>query len=506
MALLIELRINKDRKGLDAISLVDKPAILTNFVKLKEDEPTLRLSIANEEQRIVLGPALIPNIKIFRNGKSLGLDEDAYVYFTEETIRELAQIYMEELKIHEVTLDHESDTTDAKMIELWMVEDPAKDKSAIYGFDLPKGTMMVAYKILTDQLWKKIKEGKFNGFSIEASALEMIPKGQFSFEEEAPEDDREVLPEEEQDFALEQLKSFGIKEEMLERLGFMKVAEGDQLTKEGESISYYFAITSEPEEPSKLDKGLYAVRYKYAGPRDEKNRKFCAEVLDADLIYRKEDIDMMSFRGENPMAKQNYSIFNYKGSYNCRHKWVRQVYFAADYEEALNNLEKYINSLNEVNSQIEAFDDQIKNIESGIKIKKLMTDKLDEIEKALKDFKKQPWKGQIKPSNISTNYPSIEIDDEQATQVNPRVGSGPQKKVALASQEDDKEFSDIWAYMDDQSENYNAIFAMRMIMGKLEKAYKETKEEVFQEGIDIFDKWVRGIKDAHATFEKSIYA
>ena len=236
MALLIELKINKDRKGLDAISLVDKPAILTNFVKLKEDEPTLKFSIANEEQRIVLGPALIPNIKIFRNGKSLGLDEDAYVYFTEETIRELAQIYMEELKIHEVTLDHESDTTDAKMIELWMVEDPAKDKSAIYGFDLPKGTMMVAYKILTDQLWKKIKEGKFNGFSIEASALEMIPKGQFSFEEEAPEDDREVLPEEEQDFALEQLKSFGMKEEVLERLGFIKVVEGGELTKEGESI------------------------------------------------------------------------------------------------------------------------------------------------------------------------------------------------------------------------------------------------------------------------------
>ncbi len=470
MALLIELKINKDRKGLDAISLVDKPAILTNFVKLKEDEPTLRFSIANEEQRIVLGPALIPNIKIFRNGKSLGLDEDAYVYFTEETIRELAQIYMEELKIHEVTLDHESDTTDAKMIELWMVEDPAKDKSAIYGFDLPKGTMMVAYKILTDQLWKKIKEGKFNGFSIEASALEMIPKGQFSFEEEAPEDDREVLPEEEQDFALEQLKSFGMKEEVLERLGFIKVVEGGELTKEGESIGYYFAITSEPEEPSKLDKGLYAVRYKYAGPRDEKNRKFCAEVLDADLIYRKEDIDMMSFRGENPMSKQNYSIFRYKGSYNCRHSWVRQVYFAADYEEALNNLEIYIGWLSDIIAFIEA-GDKTKNSKE---IYEILNKKYEEIKKALADFKKQPWKGQIKPSNITTEYPTLDIDDAEATKVNDKV-------VKMAAEDFTKVIDEFTKMLKESLAKDQKLYEM------LTQAYEESKEDVFKKCMGIIE-------------------
>lgn len=478
MALLIELKINKDRKGLDAISLVDKPAILTNFVKLKEDEPTLKFSIANEEQRIVLGPALIPNIKIFRNGKSLGLDEDAYVYFTEETIRELAQIYMEELKIHEVTLDHESDTTDAKMIELWIIEDPQKDKSAIYGFDLAKGTMMVAYKILSEQLWKKIKEGKFNGFSIEASALEMVPKGEFSFSEEEPTDDRLVLPEEEWEFAIEQLKNFGMKEEMMEKFGFMKIVDDGKLTKEGESISYYFAITSAPEEQSSLDKGVYAVRYKYVGPRDEKNRTFCAEVLDADLIYRKEDIDMMSFRGENPMSKQNYSIFRYKGSYNCRHMWTRQVYFAADWEDALNNLETYIGWLNEIITFIEE-GDETKN-------SKLILDKLNkksqEIEKSLSDFKKHGPFGErgpqpsqiIPPSEYPNNLPEPEYEKE-ATTVNPKV-------VKMASEDFTKMIQEIAKTLTESLQKDQDLY------DKLSKAYEDTKEDIFKECMTIIEK------------------
>jgi hypothetical protein len=336
MALLIELKINKDRKGLDAISLVDKPAILTNFVKLKEDEPTLKFSIANEEQRIVLGPALIPNIKIFRNGKSLGLDDDAYVYFSEETIRELAQIYMEELKIHEVTLDHESDTTDAKMIELWMVEDPAKDKSAIYGFDLPKGTMMVAYKILSEQLWKKIKEGKFNGFSIEASALEMVPKGEFSFSEE------EQDPNSENFINLGKLitdhcKIIGQKQEDFEKEGWELLFEDEEIDsvdilENEDALILALAIESDPAAKSFLDQGNYAIRYKYVvapgkGPAIiETSRQFCIDMINADLIYRREDINQMSFRGENPLAKQNYSIFEYRGAWNCRHIFKRLIF------------------------------------------------------------------------------------------------------------------------------------------------------------------------------------
>lgn len=343
MAILIELVINENKKGLKAISLVDKPAILTNFVKLAEEQEVkdIKFAVADEEQHIVLGPALIPNVKIYRSKKSLGLEDDAYVYFSEDTIKELAQIYMEELKIHEVTLDHESDTSDAKMIESWIIDDPQKDKSAVYGFDLAKGTWMVAFKILSDSLWKKIKEGLFNGFSIEADALAMIPKGEFSFSEEKIEDDR-LDPNSEEFIELGKLmtdhcKIVGQTQEDFEKDGWELLFEdeeidSDDILENEDALILSLAIESEPAAKSFLDQGNYAIRYKYVvapnkGPAIiDTTRQFCRDMINANLIFRREDISQMSFRGENTIAKQNYSIFKYAGAWNCRHIFKRLIF------------------------------------------------------------------------------------------------------------------------------------------------------------------------------------
>lgn len=78
---------------------------------------------------------------------------------------------------------------------------------------------------------------------------------------------------------------------------------------------------SSPNEASVLDHGDILVRYKYIGPRDEKNRKFCADMLAKNRVYRIEDIEQLS----NPEFGR-YSIFALRGSYNCRHAWVRLLY------------------------------------------------------------------------------------------------------------------------------------------------------------------------------------
>ena len=94
-------------------------------------------------------------------------------------------------------------------------------------------------------------------------------------------------------------------------------------------LAMEFAISSDPEAESILDQGLYAIRYEYNGPIDEKNRQFCAEVLGLNLIYRKEDINQMSFSSDNPDFG-TYSIFDYKGSYGCRHNWERLTFKKVD--------------------------------------------------------------------------------------------------------------------------------------------------------------------------------
>jgi hypothetical protein len=107
-----------------------------------------------------------------------------------------------------------------------------------------------------------------------------------------------------------------------------------QLIKEGYDVIKVEKITptmmnkmefSNPNEDSVLDHGNILVRYKYIGPRDEKNRKFCAEMLAKNRVYRIEDIEQLS----NPEFGR-YSIFALRGSYNCRHAWVRLLYAKQD--------------------------------------------------------------------------------------------------------------------------------------------------------------------------------
>jgi hypothetical protein len=80
--------------------------------------------------------------------------------------------------------------------------------------------------------------------------------------------------------------------------------------------------------PNPKGGGQWLVRYRYDGPLDEKTRDFCSEVLALDRIYTEEEIK----NGLSNPEFGNYSIFDYKGSYGCRHVWKRQIYYE-DYED-----------------------------------------------------------------------------------------------------------------------------------------------------------------------------
>ena len=118
-----------------------------------------------DDQQIVVGPLIIPNKLILR------VDEDQnpyYVYFTEETVQQIARKMMEEKKLDAINLEHQQDNiVDGHLIETWIVEDEQSDKQNIYGMDYPKGTWMGMYKVDDDEVWKQVKQGKLKGFSIE---------------------------------------------------------------------------------------------------------------------------------------------------------------------------------------------------------------------------------------------------------------------------------------------------------------------------------------------------
>jgi hypothetical protein len=82
---------------------------------------------------------------------------------------------------------------------------------------------------------------------------------------------------------------------------------------------------SSPNDTSFLDNDKYRIRFKYVGPRDNKNRQFCADMLAKNRVYRQEDIDNLTDNVANEQFGF-YNIFLWRGSFNCRHTWVKLWY------------------------------------------------------------------------------------------------------------------------------------------------------------------------------------
>lgn len=159
----IELLIDEEegKMGVFAISLVDFPAIESNFVALSKHDVKMR--VMDEEKRLVLGLALIPNKDIYRKSG----DYEYNIRFSEDTVRKASQLYLREMRNKNTTLHHEIPIEGVYLSESWIVEDTQKDKTALYGLSAPVGSWAISMKVENDQIWERVKAGEVLGFSIE---------------------------------------------------------------------------------------------------------------------------------------------------------------------------------------------------------------------------------------------------------------------------------------------------------------------------------------------------
>ena len=89
------------------------------------------------------------------------------IVFSKDTVRKASELYFKNLNNNNATLEHEEKTDGVSVIESWIVEDVAKDKTALYGLNAVEGCWAVVMKIYNDEVWADIKEGKYLGISIE---------------------------------------------------------------------------------------------------------------------------------------------------------------------------------------------------------------------------------------------------------------------------------------------------------------------------------------------------
>jgi len=181
---IIELLIDEDEllSGIEAISIVDRPAIQENFIALSE-QPKIELAEVDKEKRILMGAALVPNKNIYR----ADAEEEYYIYFSEDTVRKASELFLMRGNQNKSTLEHEAELNGLSVVESWIVEDETHDKSRKYGMDVPVGTWMVSMKVNNDEVWNNyVKTGKVKGFSIEGyftDKVNMAEVNQISEEE-----------------------------------------------------------------------------------------------------------------------------------------------------------------------------------------------------------------------------------------------------------------------------------------------------------------------------------
>ena len=160
---IIELILDDDEAiGVEAISVVENPAIESDFVALNKQE--IKLAEIDKEKRLLMGALLIPKKPIYRKNGS----DEYYIFFSEKTVQKASQMYLMNGNQSNSTLEHNSQLDGLTLVESWIVEDKQKDKSALYDLDVPIGTWMGSVKVNNDEVWNDyVKTGKVKGFSIE---------------------------------------------------------------------------------------------------------------------------------------------------------------------------------------------------------------------------------------------------------------------------------------------------------------------------------------------------
>ena len=151
-------------EGVYALSVVENPAMEDYWIKLSEQAEVIELAEVDGEKRLLLGAALIPNKKIYRNIDG----NEFYITFSEETIEKLSHEFMKNQYNNNSSLEHETKLGGMSVVESWIVQNPNQDKSNNYGKVYEKGTWVAMMKVDNDNVWKDVQQGKIKGFSIDA--------------------------------------------------------------------------------------------------------------------------------------------------------------------------------------------------------------------------------------------------------------------------------------------------------------------------------------------------
>ena len=173
---LYECVISDDlTEGIEFISIVDIPAMESNFIALENQSPA-PVKLFTLAKQILTGVVAIPNKQIYRKD----LDGSEYnIIFSEKTIEKMRDVFMKGNKNANINLNHSDSVSNHYVTEMWIVENPEMDKAKALGLNVPKGTLMASVKVDNNEVWNsEIESGNLKGFSLEGFFTQNLVKMQ----------------------------------------------------------------------------------------------------------------------------------------------------------------------------------------------------------------------------------------------------------------------------------------------------------------------------------------
>lgn len=163
--------ISDDETGMFKISLVDDPAVMSNFQAFDATRKMQLYAIQDEEKRLIRGCIMRANFPIYRRDSKMG---EYYIIYKPEEIRKMAEKYLLEGRQNDVNLMHEegSDVDDVQMVQYFIKGDGIQ----VDGFDeCADGSLFGEFHVVNDEIWDEIKTGTYKGFSLEG-VFDLVPE------------------------------------------------------------------------------------------------------------------------------------------------------------------------------------------------------------------------------------------------------------------------------------------------------------------------------------------
>ena len=162
--------ITDDGTGMMKISLVDDPAVMSNFQAFDAERKMQMYSVTDEEKRLVRGVVMRADFPIYRRDERLG---EYYIIYKADTIRQMAEKYLAESRQNILNAMHEGeDLPDIYMVQYFIKGDGV----SVDGFDdIADGSLFAEFHITNDEVWEEVKAGTYRGFSLEGY-FDLVPE------------------------------------------------------------------------------------------------------------------------------------------------------------------------------------------------------------------------------------------------------------------------------------------------------------------------------------------